>query len=92
MTLAFGGIRGEVEKQRTVFLTGQGQTRIHLDQVKGLSSSIFIELEVVLRDDQTIEQGQIIAKDLCQKIGIEEKNHLKGAYLDLLIESNQQRE
>ena len=88
--MALGGIRGQVDKIRTVFLTGQGQTRIHLDQVKGLSSSLFIELEVILSDHQTVEQGQNIAKDLCQKIGIEEKNHIKGAYLDLLLQSNQQ--
>ena len=52
-----GGIRGEVDKRRTLFLTGQGQTRIHIDQVKGLEPALFIELEVVLRDDQTPEQG-----------------------------------
>ena len=86
--MALGGIRGEVEKERLVFFTGQGQTRIHLDQVKGLSSSIYIEFEVILRDDQTIEQGQNIAKDLCQRIGIEEKNHIKGAYMDLLLQQN----
>lgn len=86
-----GGIRGQVQKLRTVFLTGQGQTRIHLDQVKGLSSSIFIEFEVMLRDDQTVEQGHSIAKDLCHKIGIEESNHIKGAYLDLLLQSEQQK-
>ena len=39
----------------------------------------------MLRDDQTAEQGQSIAKDLCQKIGVEEKNHIKGAYVDLLL-------
>ncbi|CAF1119708.1 unnamed protein product [Adineta ricciae] len=86
LSLAMGGIRGQIDKDRTVLLTGQGQTRIHLDRVKGLESTIFIELEVVLRDDQTAEQGQLIAKDLCEKIGIEEKNHIKCAYVDLLLE------
>ncbi|UJR10874.1 hypothetical protein I4U23_015061 [Adineta vaga] len=86
LTMALGGIRGQIDKDRTLLLTGHGQTRIHLDQVKGLESTIFIELEVVLRDDQTVEEGQIIAKDLCQKIGIEEKNHIKCAYIDLLLE------
>ena len=83
-----GGIRGEVNKQRTLFLTGQGQTRIHIDQVKGLEPDLFIELEVVLRDNQTPEQGQIIAKDLCQRIGIEERNHIKCAYMDLLLQKD----
>ena len=82
-----GGIRGQVDKHRTLFLAGGGQTKIHIDQVKGLQSSIFIELEVILRDGQTPEQGQIIAKDLCEKIGIEEKNHIKCAYIDLLLEN-----
>jgi adenylate cyclase class IV len=86
LSLAFGGIRGQVDKHRIIFLTGQGQTRIHIDQVKGLEADIFIELEVILRDDQTPEQGQLIAKDLCQKIGIQEQNHIKCAYMDLLLE------
>ncbi|CAF3996548.1 unnamed protein product, partial [Rotaria sp. Silwood1] len=65
-----------------------GQTRIHIDQVKGFESSIFIELEVILQDNQTPEQGQLIAKDLCQRIGIQEKNHIKSADIDLLLEKN----
>ncbi|CAF4986670.1 unnamed protein product [Rotaria sp. Silwood1] len=65
-----------------------GQTRIHIDQVKGFESSIFIELEVILQDNQTSEQGQLIAKDLCQRIGIQEKNHIKSADIDLLLEKN----
>jgi len=81
-----GGIRGQVDKHRTLFLTDQGQTRIHIDQVKGLESEIFIELEVILRDNQTPEQGRLIAKDLCEKIGIQERNHIKCAYMDLLLQ------
>jgi len=83
-----GGIRGQIDKHRTLFLTGHGQTRIHIDQVKGLEPMVFIELEVCLRDDQTAEQGQLIAKDLCEKIGIQEKDHIKCAYIDLLLEKN----
>ncbi|CAF5188901.1 unnamed protein product, partial [Rotaria sp. Silwood1] len=77
-----------VDKHRTLFLTGHGQTKIHIDQVKGLESSIFIELEVILQDNQTAEQGQLIAKDLCQQIGIQENNLIKSAYIDLLLEKN----
>lgn len=68
-----------------MFLTGNGQTRIHIDQVKGFESSIFVELEVILHDDQTPEEGQLIAKNLCDKIGIQEKNLIKCAYIDLLL-------
>ncbi|CAF3602431.1 unnamed protein product, partial [Rotaria sp. Silwood2] len=88
LLLSLGGIRGQVDKHRTLFLIDHGQTRIHIDQVKGFQSSIFIEIEVILQDDQTPEQGQLIAKDLCQKIGIQEKNHIKSAYIDLLLEKN----
>lgn len=81
--MALGGIRGQLKKHRTLFLVGQ--TRIHLDRVEGLLPSIFIELEVVLRDEQTPDEGQRIANELCQRIGIEEKHHLHCAYIDLLL-------
>jgi adenylate cyclase class IV len=80
-----GGIRGEIDKHRTLFLTGNGQTRIHIDQVKGFEPTIFVELEVIIRDDETPEDGQLIAKDLCQKIGIKEEDHIECAYIDLLL-------
>ena len=79
-----------MEKERIVFLTGNGQTRIHLDRVRGFpSTSVFIELEIVLRDDQTSEQGQAIAQELCQKLKIEDKDHIKCAYIDLLLNKDQ---
>ena len=80
-----------MEKERLVFLTGNGQTRIHLDRVRGFpSTSIFIELEVVLRDDQTLDQGQAIAQELCQQLAIKDNDHIKCAYIDLLLNMNQQ--
>jgi adenylate cyclase class IV len=87
-----GGIRGQIDKHRTLFLTGHGQTRIHIDQVKGFEGTIFIELEVILLDDQTPEEGQLIANDLCQKIGIQEKDHIKCAYIDLLLQKTLDKE
>jgi len=75
------GELGTVRKTR--FLHIYGQTRIHIDQVEGLGN--FMELEVVLTPDQTLEQGQQIAEDLMQKLEIGTNNLISGAYLDQLI-------
>ncbi len=83
MTLAMAlGVRGIVRKKRYLYLVGQ--TRIHLDEVEGLGE--FIELEVVLRPEQTDAQGQAIAIDLMNKLGVREADLLEGAYMDLLEE------
>ena len=76
-----GGVLGEVRKTRRLYLTGQ--TRIHFDDVEGLGD--FIELEVVLRDDQTPEEGERIARDLMAALGIRRENLVEGAYVDLLL-------
>jgi len=72
------GIRGIVEKTRTLYM--YGQTRIHVDEVVGLGS--FMELEVVLRDDQSIDEGTEIANDLMLKLNVHEL--LTNAYIDML--------
>ena len=59
-----------------------GQTRVHCDQVEGLGD--FMELEVVLDDNQTTEDGQAIAEDLMVKLGIDSSKLIAGAYMDLL--------
>ena len=74
------GIRGVVKKTRYLYMVGQ--TRVHLDDVEGLGQ--FMELEVVLRDDQSDEEGQAIANDLMKKLGIEPTDLIEGAYMDLL--------
>ena len=79
LTQAFG-VRGVVSKVRYLYLVGQ--TRIHLDNVQGLGK--FMELEVVLRPDQSDEQGQAIAHDLMDKLGIQEADLIDGAYMDLM--------
>ncbi|MEE9572938.1 MAG: class IV adenylate cyclase [Candidatus Neomarinimicrobiota bacterium] len=77
------GIRGIVYKKRILYK--HEQTRIHLDDVKGLGK--FIELEVVLKPDQTSSDGELIAYKLMDKFGIEKTDLIDVAYIDL-IESN----
>ncbi len=74
------GIRGVVKKMRYLYMVGQ--TRVHLDDVEGLGQ--FMELEVVLRDDQSDAAGQVIANNLMKKLGIEPTDLIEGAYMDLL--------
>lgn len=77
------GVRGVVRKIRHLYLAGQ--TRIHLDEVEGLGN--FMELEVVLREGQSDEEGKAIAADLMGKLGIKEEDLIQGAYMDLLDKS-----
>ena len=63
-----------------------GQTRVHCDTVEGLGD--FAELEVVLEDNQRVEDGQLIADDLMEKLGIEKTKLIKCAYMDLLDAQN----
>ncbi len=71
---------GVVEKRRTVYL--YGQTRIHLDEVNNLGN--FIELEVVLKADQDFEEAISIAKEIIKTLGINDKDLIKGSYVDLI--------
>ena len=75
------GLLGRVRKTRWLLLAGQ--TRIHLDRVDGLGD--FVELEVVLRDDQSEAEGVAIADALLQALGVSPTQRLAGAYLDLLL-------
>jgi adenylate cyclase class IV len=74
------GDHGRVRKRRWLLLAGQ--TRIHLDRVEGLGD--FIELEVVLRDDQDDAQGVAIAEALMVSLGLDQAPREAGAYRDLL--------
>jgi predicted adenylyl cyclase CyaB len=74
------GIRGVVRKTRYLYMAGQ--TRIHLDEVKGLG--YFMELEVVLHEGQSDAEGQAIAEDLMRRLGVREDALIEGAYMDLL--------
>ena len=74
------GVRGVVAKNREVFRVGQ--TRVHLDEVEGLGS--FLELEVVLGDDESSEQGEGIARELLGRLEISADSLIANSYIDLL--------
>ncbi len=79
LTLAYGQV-GRVRKRRTLFLAGR--TRIHLDQVEGLGS--FLELEVVLREGESVDEGVAEAHAFMSALNIKESQLVTGSYLDLL--------
>lgn len=74
------GVRGVVEKNRWLYIIGQ--TRVHVDQVKNLGH--FMELEVVMRDEQTIDEGTAIARELLKQLEIKDNTLLARAYIDML--------
>lgn len=81
LALAYGVV-GRVRKTRTLCFVGT--TRIHLDDVDDLGH--FVELEVVLSPDQTVEDGQAIAEDLMRKLSIEPAHLIRRAYVDLIAD------
>jgi len=74
------GIRGVIRKTRYLYLAGQ--TRIHLDDVQNLGQ--FVELEVVLQPGQADAEGQAIATQLMQALGIGETDLIDAAYIDMV--------
>ncbi|XP_041636984.1 uncharacterized protein LOC121505596 isoform X2 [Cheilinus undulatus] len=80
------GVKGEVKKERRLFLIGQ--TRVHLDEVEGLGN--YMELEVVMRPEQTVEEGQQIAEDLMEKLGVSKESLVTGAYMDLILKGQKE--
>ncbi|HTP88252.1 MAG TPA: class IV adenylate cyclase [Bryobacteraceae bacterium] len=77
-------VAGEVRKVRSLYLAGQ--TRIHIDRVDGLGD--FLELEVVLRPEQTDAEGAAIADNLLAQFRIGCDALIGEAYMDLLNGSN----
>lgn len=73
-------VLGRVVKNRRLYLVDR--TRVHLDVVEGLGA--FVELEVVLRDEEAPEDGMAVARKLLEHLGIAEDQLVTGAYLDLL--------
>ena len=82
LALAYG-ILGTVRKRRTLYLLGK--TRIHLDHVDTLGD--FLELEVVLSENQSISSGESFALELMAKIGILPSQLIPTSYLELLHKS-----
>jgi predicted adenylyl cyclase CyaB len=85
LSLAYGAV-GRVRKHRTLFLVGR--IRVHLDVVEDLGE--FLELEVVLRDDETPDSGVREAEDLMQRLGVQPSQLIDCAYVDLLAEHGAQ--
>ena len=73
------GMAGQVRKRRTLFLVGR--TRVHLDRVDMLGD--FLELEVVLNDDEPADVGHREARQLMDRLGIDASRLIEGAYVDL---------
>ncbi len=79
LTLAYGQV-GRVRKHRQLFLVGR--TRVHLDEVDDLGD--FLELEVVLADDEPAEAGVREASVLMESLDIKPHQLIDAAYVDLL--------
>ena len=80
LSMAFGQT-GRVRKRRTLYMAGR--TRIHLDRVEALGD--FIELEVVLDEEEPAEAGIREAEELMRRLGIERSRLINVSYLDLLM-------
>src|SRR5215472_3599569 len=78
LTQALGRV-GEVKKTRILYRIGQ--TRVHIDRVEDLGD--FLEVEVVLRPDQSEEAGKRMAEELLAQLGIERNQLIAEAYVDL---------
>jgi len=74
--------RGIVNKERHVYFVGR--TRINLDRVDGLGD--FIELEVLLAQDDDEAGGEKEAEALFAQLGVSEADLVPAAYVNLLTE------
>ena len=81
LSLAYGQA-GRVGQHRTLYLVGR--TRVHLDRVEGLGS--YMELEVVLNEDESPQAGVLEAHALMAQLGIEPSALIDTAYVDLLAQ------
>ncbi|MFA4947866.1 MAG: class IV adenylate cyclase [Candidatus Krumholzibacteriia bacterium] len=79
LSLVYGQV-GRVQKRRTLFIVGR--VRVHLDRVAGLDH--FLELEVVLEENEPSEVGVWEAHELMARLGVEPSQLVEDAYVDLL--------
>lgn len=73
-----------VRKTRTIYLIGR--TRLHLDTVESLGE--FMELEVVLQDLESPEEGEAEARKLMAEFGVTPEDLVGEAYVDLLEQAD----
>ena len=78
LALAYG-ITARVRKERTLYR--RGRTRIHHDRVEGLGE--FIELEVVLADEESPATGVAEAQALLARLGLAGVELVARGYADL---------
>ncbi|MDD5753133.1 MAG: class IV adenylate cyclase [Methylococcales bacterium] len=76
------GVLVVVEKVRSLY-TMRGRTRVHFDNVIGLGK--FLEIEVVLDPDESVEHGKVEAQCIMEQFGIQNENIIAESYSDLLI-------
>ena len=76
------GVLAVIKKQRLVLMSGR--TRLHFDQVQGLGH--FIELEVVLGAEDSVEHGKREVSALMLALNIESTDLLDRAYIDLITD------
>jgi predicted adenylyl cyclase CyaB len=78
------GVIGRVIKQRTLIMCGR--TRIHLDRVENLGE--FLELEVVLEEDESPENAIAEATLLMADLGVSPQQLIEDSYVDMLARKN----
>jgi len=80
LRLAHGQV-GRVVKHRTLYRVGR--TRVHLDRVEGLGH--FMEIEVVLEENESAEGAIEEAHSLMVQLGVAPSQLIATAYVDLLL-------
>lgn len=83
---ALGALETEtvVEKHRQLYL--YDNTRIHLDEVKGLGS--FLELETLVINGK--EDAEKRFKEIIKLLGLKTENEIRKSYRDLMLEKTEE--